>query len=187
MSAIVWNALGLLGLAIFAVVAFAALKPDTFEVKREAVIGAPAERIFAVINDFAQWPRWSPWQDIDPGMRQTFKGPSSGVGAIAEWEGNKMVGAGRTEIVDVLPPTRIGMRLTMLRPMKAVNEVEYTLRPQGDGTLVTWAMRGNNNLMGKIFATFVDCDKMVGKDFERGLANLKRLVEGQANPLARAN
>lgn len=187
MSIILWNIAGLLVIAAFAVVAFAALKPDTFEVRREAVMQAPPERIFAVVVDFAHWPKWSPWQDLDPDMRQTLSGPPGGVGATSNWEGNKKVGAGRTEIVEALPPSRIRMKLSMFRPMKAENEVEFRMQPQAGGTLVSWAMRGNNNLMGKLFATFVDCDKMIGKDFEKGLANLKRLVEEQGNPVARAS
>lgn len=186
MSAILWNVLGLLGLAIFAIVAIASLKPGHFEVKREALINAPAERIFAVINDFSQWPKWSPWQDLDPNMRQSLSGPASGVGAVSAWEGNNKVGAGSTEILESMPPSRLKMRLIMLRPMRADNQVEYTLKPEAGGTRVSWTMSGKQGLPNKIFATFVDCDKMVGKDFEKGLAKLKRLVESEPRTSTRA-
>ena len=184
MTVILTNFAGLLVLALVAIVGFAALKPDAFEIRREAVIGAPPERVFALINDFANWPKWSPWQDLDPNMRQTLSGPPSGVGAVSNWEGNSKVGAGRTEITEVLPPSNIKMQLSMFRPMKAENQVEYMLSPVSGGTRVTWAMRGTNNIVGKIFSIFVDCDKMIGKDFEKGLANLKKLVEsGATSPL----
>lgn len=178
MTMILINVLGILALALAAIVAFAALKPDAFEIRREAVIAAPPERIFAVINDFRQWPNWSPWQDLDPNMRQTLSGPPSGVGAVSSWEGNGKVGAGRTEITEAMPPSNLKMKLSMFRPMKAENQVEYTLQPTSGGTRVSWAMRGNTPLMGKVFNMFVDCEKMVGKDFEKGLAKLKSLVEG---------
>ena len=187
MSVILMHLAGLIVIAVFAVVAFAALKPDTFEVKREAVIGAPPEAIFPIIDDFTQWPKWSPWAKLDPSMKTTLSGPPSGVGAVSAWEGNSKVGAGSTEILESLPPRHLKIRLTMLRPMKAVNTVDYRLEPVAGGTRVTWAMHGANNLMGKVFSTFVDCDKMVGKDFEAGLANLKRLVEGSGAPVARAS
>lgn len=167
----------LLAVVTLGVVAYAAAKPDTFAVSRSADIAAPAERIFAIINDFRRWPEWSPWQHLDPDMKQTQSGPPTGVGATVEWSGNKMVGAGRTVLVEATPPSRLAMRLEMLRPMKATNAVEYTLVPNGNGTRVTWAMSGRQPLPAKVFATFVDCDDMVGRDFERGLANLKALAE----------
>ncbi len=160
-----------------AVIAYASRKPDTFAVSRSADIAAPPEKLFAILTDFRRWPEWSPWQHLDPGMQQTLSGSPSGVGAVSEWSGNGKVGAGRTEITDVAAPTRIGMRLDMLRPMKASNRVDYTLEPNGHGTRVTWAMSGRQPLPAKIFASFVDCDNMVGRDFERGLANLKALAE----------
>lgn len=169
---------GITVLAALAVAAYAsATKPNTFTISRSATIAAPAEKIFAIVNDFRRWPEWSPWQHMDPDMKQTMSGPPAGVGAVVEWSGNKMVGAGRTELVASEPPSRLAMRLDMYRPMKASNDVEYTLVPEGSRTRVTWAMRGAQPLPAKIFATFVDCDALVGKDFERGLANLKALAE----------
>lgn len=173
---LVWIA-AILAVLALAVIAYASRKPNTFTVSRSADIAAPADRIFAIINDFRRWPEWSPWQKLDPDMKQTQSGPPAGVGATVEWSGNRMVGAGRTVLVEATPPSRLAMRLEMLRPMKATNAVEYTLVPSGDGTRVTWAMSGKQPLPAKIFATFVNCDNMVGKDFERGLANLKALAE----------
>lgn len=171
-------AIGATIVAAIAVALFAsATRPDTFAVSRSAVIAAPPETLFAIITDFRRWPEWSPWQHHDPNMKQTLSGSPSGVGAVSEWSGNSKVGAGRTEITDVTSPTHVAMRLDMLRPMKASNRVDYTLERSGGGTLVTWTISGRQPLPAKIFATFVDCDDMVGRDFERGLANLKALAE----------
>lgn len=165
-------------LAGLAIAAYASVsRPNSFTISRSAMIAAPSDKIFAIVNDFRRWPEWSPWQHMDPNMKQTLSGPPAGVGAAVEWSGNKMVGAGRTEIVASEPPSRLAMRLDMHRPMKASNDVAYSFVPRAGGTEVTWTMRGAQPLPAKIFATFVDCDAMVGKDFERGLANLKALAE----------
>lgn len=169
--------LGLLVVAVGAIVAYASTRPDNFSIARSATIKAPPDKIYGIISDFRQWPNWSPWQKLDPGMKTTVSGPATGKGAVSTWDGNSNVGAGRTEITDVSPPNRITMKLDMLRPMAAQNRVDYTLEPKGDATAVTWAMSGATPLLGKVFGLFVDCDKMVGKDFEEGLANLKALAE----------
>lgn len=164
----------MLGTGVFAI---AATRPDAFRVERSATIKAPPDKIFAVINDFANWPSWSPWQKLDPAMKVTNSGPASGKGAVSAWEGNSKVGSGRTEIVESVAPTRIAMKLDMLSPMEAHNIVEYTLEPKGDSTTVTWAMHGRQPLLAKVMGLFIDCEKMVGRDFEEGLANLKALTE----------
>jgi uncharacterized protein YndB with AHSA1/START domain len=159
------------------VVAYAATRPDTFRVERSAAINAPAEKIFALINDHRNFPAWSPWQKLDPAMKVTLSGPPSGKGAVSHWDGNSKVGAGRTEIVESVPLSKVSMRLDMTRPMEASNLVDYTLKPNGSSTLVTWAMHGPQPLLAKVVGVFMDCEKMVGKDFEEGLANLKALAE----------
>jgi uncharacterized protein YndB with AHSA1/START domain len=159
------------------VVAVAATRPDTFRVERSASIKAPPEKIYAVINDFRQWPSWSPWQKLDPQMKVVNSGPPTGKGAVSEWSGNSKVGAGRTEITEAVPSSRITMKLDMVSPMEGQSIVEYTLEPKGDATNVTWAMHGPQPLIGKVMSLFIDCDKMVGQSFEEGLANLKALTE----------
>lgn len=160
-----------------AVVAVAATGPDTFRIERSATIKAPPEKIYAVINDFRNWSAWSPWQKLDPDMKVTNSGPATGKGAVSEWSGNSKVGSGRTEITDTVPSSKITMKLDMRMPFEASNVVEYKLEPKGDLTTVTWAMHGPQPLIGKVVNLFIDCEKMVGKDFEEGLANLKALTE----------
>jgi uncharacterized protein YndB with AHSA1/START domain len=167
----------ILVVCVAAVLAYAATKPDTFTLQRSATIKAPPERIFALINDFHSWPQWSPWEKLDPNLKRTFSGATSGKGAVYEWEGDKKVGAGRMEILDAPPPRQITIKLDFKRPFEANNTAEFTLQPQGDATAVTWVMRGKNIFIGKVMSIFVDMDKMVGKDFETGLANLKAATE----------
>ena len=160
-----------------ALLVYAATKPDTFRVERSASIKAPPEKIFSVLNDFLRWEAWSPWEKKDPAMKRTFSGASSGKGAVYEWDGNNNVGAGRMEIADVLPGSKVTLTLDMLRPLKAHNIVEFTLEPKGDSTNVIWAMQGPMPYISKLITVFVNMDSMVGKDFETGLANLKAITE----------
>ena len=156
------------------VLALAASKPDHFRVERSTVIGAPPDRVFALLNNFQAWRRWSPWEGRDPDMQRTQSGPAEGVGAVYGWEGNKEVGKGRMEIRAATPPSRLEIQLDFLAPFEAHNTTEFTLQPDGTGTRVTWAMFGPSPFMSKLMMVFMSMDKMVGKDFEQGLANLTR-------------
>lgn len=160
-----------------ALLIFAATKPDTFRVERSISIKAPPEKIFVLINDFHQWAVWSPWEKMDLAMKKTHSGAASGRGAIYEWEGNNKVGQGRMEIVESAPSARILVKLDFLQPMEAHNTAEFTLEPQGDNTKVTWAMYGPVPFISKLMQVFASMDSLVGKDFERGLANLKAIAE----------
>jgi len=162
---------------IIAVLAYAATKPDTFRIQRSASIKAPPEKIFATLNDFHSWGAWSPYETKDPAMKRTFSGSTKGKGAVYEWEGDKNVGKGRMEITESSPSSKVAFNLDMIKPFEAHNVVEFTLEPQGDATRVTWAMNGRTPYIAKIMHVFVDVDRMVGKDFEAGLANLKTLAE----------
>jgi len=164
-------------LLIAALLAYAATKPDTFRVQRAASIKAPPAKIFALLNDFHRWDAWSPWEKKDPAMKRTFGTATSGKGAVYAWEGNREVGQGRMEIAESVPPSRVAIKLDFVKPFEAHNLVEFTLEPQGDSTNVTWAMRGPNPYFAKVMQSFFSMDKMVGKDFETGLANLKALAE----------
>ncbi|CAN5173891.1 SRPBCC family protein [soil metagenome] len=164
---------------VAAVLAYAATQPDSFRVERSATIKAPPDRIFALINDFHNWGAWSPWEKMDPAMQKSHSGPPSGKGAVYEWEGNSKVGKGRMEIVEALPTSKIGVKLDFLKPFEAHNLAEYTLQPEGDSTKVTWSMTGPNPYVAKVIHLFMSMDKMVGNDFETGLANLKALAEKQ--------
>jgi uncharacterized protein YndB with AHSA1/START domain len=163
--------------ALLAVVlALAAMRPDDFRVQRATRIHAPPERIFAAINDFHRWSAWSPWERMDPAMTRRFSGAASGKGAVYAWEGNK-VGAGRMEILDATSPSLIRIKLDFIKPFEGHNTAEFTLRPDGDGTDLRWAMFGRSPFVAKVMGLFVSMDRMIGKDFEAGLGNLKRLAE----------
>jgi hypothetical protein len=145
----------------------------TFTVSRSALIPAPASAVFPLVNDFHEWTAWSPWEAMDPNLSRSYSGPASGVGAKYEWSGNGRVGSGNMEIVGSEEPSRIQIRLEFTKPFKSVNPTLFTFVPEGHTTRVTWAMTGENKtLMSKLFALFMNMDKVVGKDFEKGLASL---------------
>lgn len=162
---------------IAGVLLFAATKPDTFRVERSTSIKATPEKIFAILNDFKQWGAWSPWEKKDPAMKRNFGATTSGKGATYGWEGNKDVGTGSMTITESTPFSKLAINLDFLKPFEAHNVAEFTLTAQGDTTLVTWAMHGPANYMTKIIHVFMNMDKMVGPDFEAGLANLKAVAE----------
>ena len=164
-------------LAIAIILILAAAKPDRFRVQRATTVKAPPERIFPLINDFHQWATWSPYENKDPAMKRSYSGEASGKGAVYAWEGNKNVGSGRMEILDASAPSKIVIKLDFFTPFEGHNTAEFTMLPQGDATNVTWLMYGPLPFMGKIMHVFVNMDRMVGKDFEIGLANLKRVTE----------
>jgi uncharacterized protein YndB with AHSA1/START domain len=167
-----------LAIAIAVVLIQAATKPDTFGVQRAAVVKAPPEKIFSLINDFHQWGTWSPWEGKDPGMKRTYSGTASGRGAVYAWDGNKNVGSGRMEILDASSPSKIVIKLDFFKPFEAHNTAEFTMLQQDDGaTNISWVMHGPAPFMSKMMQVFMNIDKMVGKDFEIGLSNLKKLTE----------
>ena len=167
-----------LAIAIAVVLILAATKPDTFTVQRAAVVKAPPEKIFPLINDFHQWGTWSPWEGKDPGMKRTYSGTAIGRGAVYAWDGSKNVGSGRMEIIDASSPSKIVIKLDFFKPFEAHNTAEFTMLPQGDGaTNISWVMHGPAPFMSKMMQVFMNIDKMVGKDFEIGLSNLKKLTE----------
>lgn len=163
--------------AIAALLIFAATRPDNFRVERKAVIQAPPERVFGLINDFHQWPLWSPWEKLDPAMKRTLGGPSSGLGATYAWTGNKDVGSGRMEIKESMPSSKIHIQLDFLEPFESNNQTDFILTPQGNATEVSWVMYGPASFMTKLMSVFASMDKMVGPDFEKGLANMKAVAE----------
>jgi uncharacterized protein YndB with AHSA1/START domain len=166
-----------LAVAIAIVLILAAMKPDTFSIRRGATINAPPEKIFSLINDFHQWGSWSPWETKDPAMKRSFSGSASGAGAVYAWDGNKNVGSGRMEILDASSPSKIVIKLDFFTPFEAHNTAEFTMLPQGDATSVDWVMHGPARFISKLMQVFMSFDKMIGKDFEAGLSNLKKLTE----------
>ncbi len=156
-------------------VAWGRSRPGVFRVERSAAIPAPPERIFPLIQDFRNWSSWSPWERLDPAMKKTYSGAASGAGAIYEWAGNNKVGAGRMEIIQSVPPSRIAIQLDFLKPFEGHQTSEFTLVPSGGMTTVTWASHGPTNYLSLMMSIFVTMDALIGKDFERGLANLRAI------------
>ncbi len=169
----------IVALLIVGLLGFAATKPNSFEVRRSVRINATADTIFSYLNDFRQWDRWSPWANKDPDMDKAASGSETGVGSIYEWNGNKDVGQGRMEITESNPATDLSIRLEFLKPFKATNVADFKLDAGEQDCEVSWILSGPNPFMAKLMSVFVSMDKMVGKDFELGLANLKTLVESE--------
>lgn len=165
----------ILGLVVL-VLAFAATKPNEFRWVRSAHMNAAPARILPEIADFHRWAAWSPWDKIDPAMTRTYSGAASGVGAIYEWQGNKKVGRGRMEVLESTP-TQVTIKLDFFEPYEAHNICEFSVDSKDGGSLVTWAMHGPTPFMSKVMQVFMNLEKLVGKDFENGLANLKAVVE----------
>jgi len=169
----------LLGLVVLGVVfaVIVSMRPTDFRITRTASIAAPASVVFGQVNDLHKWNDWSPWAKMDPNAKNSFEGPLSGVGSKMSWDGNNKVGAGSMTITDSHPNDLVRLRLEFLKPFAATNTAEFTFTPQGQQTLVTWSMSGKNNFMGKAIGLFMDCDKMVGGQFEQGLANMNSIVQ----------
>ncbi len=164
--------------AVFIVVV--ALQPAEFRVTRSATVSAPPPAVFAQVNDFHKWEAWSPWAKLDPAMKQTYEGAPAGTGAVYTWAGNSKVGEGRMTITESRPSDLVRIRLEFFKPFASTADTEFTFRPQGDQTAVTWSMSGKNNFIAKAFCLFMNMDKMVGGDFAKGLAQLKSIVEAAA-------
>jgi hypothetical protein len=164
-------------LLLGALLGVAATRPDTFQVQRATRVNASPAEIFPLINDLRRWSAWSPYERKDPAMKRTYSGAASGPGAVYEWDGNRDIGRGRMEITETSAPSRVTLKLDFIKPFEAHNVVEFTLEARGDATSVTWALHGPASYMSKIMGLFFSVERMVGKDFESGLANLKAVAE----------
>jgi len=152
-------------------------QPDEFKVIRSTKIGAAPEKIFLHINDLHKWEAWSPWAKLDSAAKNSFAGPDSGTGASMKWEGNLKVGVGCMTIIESKSSETIRFRLDFEKPMKANNTAEFTFQTEGAQTIVQWSMSGKNSFGGKVLGLLMNCDSMVGGQFEKGLATLKTLME----------
>ncbi|MCA1412008.1 SRPBCC family protein [Bradyrhizobium sp. NBAIM20] len=168
-----------LAAGLAAVLVFALTKPDTLRVERSLAVKAPAAAIYPLVADFHRWTAWSPYEARDPAMKRTFGGAAAGKGATYAWDGNNKVGAGHMEILEATGPSKLRIKLDFERPFEGHNTAEFTFVPQGDATLVTWAMYGPAPFLSKLMQVFFNMDSMIGKDFETGLAGLKKLTEKQ--------
>jgi uncharacterized protein YndB with AHSA1/START domain len=169
-----------LAVLVLAFVVYVALQPSDFRVARSATFEAPAADVFAQVNDLHKWQAWSPWAKLDPAAKATFEGPPSGPGAVFKWDGNSQVGAGTMTVTESRPGELVRIKLDFVKPMAATSTTEFTFKPQGNQTTVTWAMFGQNNFISRAFCMFMNQDKMVGGAFEQGLANMKAIVEAAA-------
>ncbi|HEY7688092.1 MAG TPA: SRPBCC family protein [Dongiaceae bacterium] len=163
---------------IVALVVVVALQPAAFRVERSIAIAAPPAAVFAQVNDYRNWRPWSPYEKLDPDMKRSYEGPSAGTGAIYSWAGNKNAGEGRATIIESRPGERIRIKLEFKKPFEATNTAEFTFKPEGDRTLVTWSLAGERNFFFKAVHLFMNVDKMVGGQFDEGLAALKAVAEG---------
>lgn len=164
--------------AVFAAVV--ALQPGDYRVQRSASVAAPASAVFAQVNDLHMWRAWSPFDKLDPDMRKTYSGPPAGTGAAYRWSGNDKAGEGTATIVDSRPGELVRIRLDFVKPFAGTAFAEFTFKPEGGRTVVTWALMGQNGFLAKAVCLFVDMDKTVGRDFEQGLAALKTVAETAA-------
>jgi hypothetical protein len=158
-----------------------ALRPGDFRVERSATLPAPAIALFEQVNDHRKFAVWNPFLKMDPNVKNTYSGPNAGVGAVCSWEGNNKIGAGSATIIESKPSELVRQRMDWKRPMKGTSTVEFTFKPAGDKTVVTWAMYGKNCFMGKLFSLFINCEKMVGPQFEQGLADLGKVAVGDSS------
>ena len=171
------NILIALAAIVIVFVVVVALQPSDFRVTRSAMLSAPAPAVFAQVNDFHKWEAWSPWAKLDPAAKNSFEGPSAGISAIFRWAGNNEVGEGSMTITESSPSELIRIKLEFLKPFAGTNTTEFTFKPEGDQTRVTWSMFGTNNFIAKAFCLFNSMDKMVGGQFDKGLAQMKSVVE----------
>ena len=169
----------LIGLAALVTVLLVvvATRPADFRITRSTVLAAPPALVFAQVNDFHNWNGWSPWAKLDPAVKNTFGGPAAGIGSTFTWDGNSDVGAGKMTVVESSPEERIRLRMEFLKPFAATHTAEFTFKPHDKGTTMTWTMEGTNGFMGKAIGLIMNCDKMIGDQFEQGFANLKSIVE----------
>lgn len=177
--------LGVVAALVVLLVVVIATRPAEFSIERSASIDAPAAVIHSRLDSFKNWDLWSPWSKMDPNMQKTLTGPESGKGAHYEWKGNDQVGSGNMTITESVAPSKVVMDLNFTEPFEAGNVTAFTITPEGDSkSKVTWKMTGHNNFMSKAMSLVMDMDKMVGPDFEKGLADLKTLTEKDAKDAA---
>jgi polyketide cyclase/dehydrase/lipid transport protein len=168
-----------LAVIVIGLVAVVARRPSDFSIVRTATMAAPAPAVFAQVNDFHRWQAWSPWAKRDPGMKQTYGGAAAGTGATYAWAGNREVGEGRMTLVESRPSELIRVNLEFLKPFAATSTAQFTFTPERDRTAVTWSMTGKRNFTAKALDLVMNMDRMIGGDFEKGLAEMKSVVEKQ--------
>lgn len=172
--------LGLVALIVIVLIV-AAMQPSSYRVERSATIAATPQALFEQVNDHKKFDAWNPWSKMDPSAKNTYSGPDTGVGSACSWVGEK-VGEGTATITESKPGELVRQRMDWKKPMEGTSTVDFTFQPDGDKTIVTWAMYGDNNFMGKLFSLFMSCESMCGPEFEKGLADLEKIVTTAPNP-----
>jgi hypothetical protein len=171
---------------LLAFAGYVATRPGTFRISRAILVPAAPAEVFPRLSDFRRWEAWSPWAKLDPAMAVDYGGPPLGVGATYHWKGNDKVGEGRMTVVDARPGELVAIQLDFIKPWESRTRTEFRLGPEAGGTRVSWAMSGENDFVGKAFATFVSMDKAIGPDFEKGLAALRAVAEEESVRAQRA-
>jgi uncharacterized protein YndB with AHSA1/START domain len=179
MPDIVWIILAAIAALVVLLLIVVAMQPANFRVVRSGSVAAPAADVFPQVNDFHNWDAWSPWAKLDPTMKQTYEGTPAGAGAKYSWSGKGNVGEGSMTLLESHPNEVIRIRLEFQKPFKATNATEFTFKPEGNQTVVTWSMAGHKNFIFKAVGLFMNMDKMLGAQFEQGLANMKAVVEAK--------
>jgi hypothetical protein len=169
------------GVVIVVLLIVVAMRPDNFRVERSATLAASPAALFEHVNNHHKFIVWNPFMKVDPNVKVTYSGPDSGVGAVCSWDGNRDIGAGSCTIIESKPGELVRCRMDWKRPMEGTATVDFTFKPEGDKTVVTWAMYGKNNFMAKAVSLFIDCDKMCGPQFEKGLADLGNVAAATAS------
>jgi uncharacterized protein YndB with AHSA1/START domain len=162
---------------VAAVLLFAATKPSTFHIEKSITIQAPPEKLYALIEDFHNWPQWAPQDREDPTMQRTYKGTARGPGAVSEWTSKGSAGAGQMTIIAAKACSSVDVVVEWERPFKVRNAHRFTLTPTGSGTELVWSADGANLYLMKVMEVFVGVNGLMGKHFEAGLANLKKIGE----------
>ena len=176
----------ILAVIVLVLAVIVAWRPAEFRIERTTVIAAPPSAVFAQVNDFHKWEAWNPWGKMDPAMKQAYEGAPAGAGAVYTWAGNRHVGEGRMTIIESRPNGLIRVKLEFLKPFANTSLAEFTFRPQGTQTAVTWSMTGTNNFMAKAFHLVMNMDRMIGGQFDKGLADMKSAVEAGSRPEPRS-
>ncbi len=166
-----------LSIALAAFLTYVATRPDTYQVSRSIQTTVEPARVYLLVNDFHNFPNWSPWQKLDPAMQITFGGPPAGVGASYAWQGNKDAGKGQMTIIESIPDRKVGIDLVFIDPFASRARTDIDIEPTAVGSKITWTMRGEHTFLTKLMSVFMPMDGLVGNDFEEGLGNLKRLVQ----------
>jgi uncharacterized protein YndB with AHSA1/START domain len=169
--------LSILGVALVGFLIFVALRPADYTVSRSMTVAAPAAVVFPHVNELKKWEKWNPWMQLDPNSTATYEGPAAGKGAAMKWSGNNNVGSGKMTVTESRPDELVRLHLEFYKPMAGTSDAEFTFKPEGTNTVVTWTMTGKNNFIAKAMCLFMDMDQMVGSQFEKGLSSMKRTVE----------